>query len=66
MMNSVDEDPNDFPYIWRVKIRLPERQGQRCKVNVRAKMNSCEVEFQDGYRVITSRNYLRKASYESK
>jgi hypothetical protein len=50
----------EFKYIWRVKTRLPERQGQRCRVLVRGSMNSCLVEFEDGYKVVTSRNYLRK------
>lgn len=52
--------PVDYPYIWRVRTRLPDRKGQRCRVLKRGKMNSCLVEFEDGYRVITSRNYLRK------
>jgi len=48
-------------YIWRVRTRLPERYGHVCHVLARGKMNSCLVEFLDGYKVITSRNYLRKA-----
>lgn len=51
-----------FQYYWRVKTRLPERFGQACRVLARGKMNSCLVEFEDGYRVITSRNYFRKIS----
>jgi hypothetical protein len=47
-------------YIWRVKIRLPERYLTPCKVLARGKRNSCLVEFEDGYRVITSRNYVIK------
>ncbi len=49
-------------YLWRVKTRLPERFGQRCRVLVRSRaMNSCLVEFEsDGYRVVTSRNFVRK------
>jgi hypothetical protein len=47
-------------YIWRVKTRLPERYMTRCRVIARGKMNSCLVEFEDGYRVVTSRNYLMK------
>lgn len=47
-------------YRWRVRTRLPERFGQRCRVLVRGKMNSCLVEFKDGFRVVTSRNYVRK------
>lgn len=49
-----------FIYYWRVKTRLPERQGAKCKVLARGKMNSCLVEFEDGYKVITSRNYIRR------
>ncbi len=50
-------------YVWRVRTRLAERFGQACRVLVRSRrMNSCLVEFEsDGYRVVTSRNYLRKA-----
>jgi|GEM_PF-2960421 len=46
-------------YIWRVKTRLPERYMTTCKVLARGKLNSCLVEFEDGYRVVTSRNYLK-------
>ena len=47
-------------YYWRVFTHLPERHGQRCRVIVFGKMNSALVEFEDGYRVVTSRNYYRK------
>ena len=53
---------NEYPYIWRVKTRLPERKGERCKVLVRGAMNSALIEFEDGYKVVTSRNYIRKGS----
>jgi hypothetical protein len=36
------------------------RKGQLCRVLVRGKMNSCAVEFEDGFRAVTSRNALRK------
>jgi hypothetical protein len=50
-----------YPYYWRVHTRLPERFGQRCRVLVRGKMNSALVEFEsDQYKVVTSRNYIRK------
>lgn len=51
-----------FSYVWRVKTRLPERKGSLCRVLVRSKMNSCLVEFQDGQRYVTSRQYMRKAN----
>jgi len=52
-------------YIWawgpgKVE-RLPGRKGQRCRVLVRGSRNSCLIEFEDGFRVVTSRNGLRKA-----
>jgi len=50
----------EYPYYWRVNTRLPERKGQVCKVLARGKMNNCLVQFEDGYKVITSRNFVRK------
>jgi hypothetical protein len=47
-------------YLWRVKTRLPERYMAPCKVLARGKLNTRLVEFEDGYRVTTSRNYLIK------
>lgn len=45
---------------WRVKTRLPERFGQKCRILIRSRrMNSCLVEFEDGYTVVTSQNYVR-------
>lgn len=49
-----------YKYYWNWKIKPPGRKGQRCLVLARGKMNSCLVEFEDGYRCITSRNGLRK------
>lgn len=51
-----------FDRIWYWKTHLPERKGQRCRVVVRGRsMNSALVEFEDGYRVVTSRFAVRKA-----
>ena len=36
------------------------RKGQSCVVLVRSRMNSCLVEFEDGYRMVTSRSALRR------
>jgi len=47
-------------YVWRIKTRLPERYMTLCHVLARGKMNTCLVEFDDGYRATTSRNYLMK------
>ena len=53
-----------YPYYWRVRTRYPERFNQHCRVIVRGRMNSCLVEFEDGYRTVTSRNYVRKTPQE--
>jgi hypothetical protein len=50
----------EFEYYWRVRAKLPGRFGERCRVLARGKMNSCLVEFGDGTRVVTSRNYVRR------
>lgn len=36
------------------------RKGQPCRVIARGRMNSILVEFEDGYRVVTSRYAVRK------
>jgi len=36
------------------------RKGQACEVLARGTMNSCLVEFADGYRMVTSRNAIKK------
>ncbi len=50
----------NYDHIWFWKTRLPERKGQACRVLARGKMNSCLVEFEDGYKVVTSRYAVRK------
>jgi len=47
-----------LPYLYRW-----DRQGckgRACKVLARGKMNSCLVEFADGYQMVTSRNAIKK------
>lgn len=46
-----------YVYFWH---RM-NRKGQRCAVTARGKMNSCRVQFEDGFVAITSRNAIRKA-----
>jgi hypothetical protein len=48
-----------FPYIYRWDQQ--GRKGHPCRVLARGKMNSCLVEFEDGYQMVTSRNAIRKA-----
>jgi hypothetical protein len=42
------------------RTRLPERFGQTCNVLARGRMNNCLVVFADGYKVVTSRNFVRR------
>jgi hypothetical protein len=51
-----------FDHVWYWRSRLPERKGQRCRVLARGTMNSVLVEFEDGYRTVTSRHAVRKAA----
>jgi hypothetical protein len=50
-------------YIWRWGPRYPrtlDRKGERCAVIVRGAMNSCLIEFEDGFRAVVSRNGLAR------
>ena len=55
-----DYDKTSYGYVWFWKSRLPDRNGQPCRIVARGKMNSILVEFSDGFRVITSRYAVRK------
>jgi len=46
-----------YVYFWNRQ----DRKGQRCWMTARGKMNSCRLEFEDGFKMITSRNAIRKA-----
>lgn len=50
----------DFPYVWFWRVRMPERKGTPCRVICRGAMNSALLEFEDGFRVVASRNALRR------
>lgn len=49
-----------YPYLYY--WHRQNRKGQRCAITARGKMNSIRVEFEDGYRMITSGNAIRRAS----
>lgn len=49
-----------FDHVWYWKKRMPDRKGQRCRVLVRGKMNTILIEFDDGFRVTTSRFAVRR------
>jgi len=52
---------NTFIYdqVWYWKSRLPERNGKPCRILARGKKNSILVEFEDGFKTITSRYAVR-------
>ena len=50
----------EFGYTWFWHSRLSERKGQPCRILTRGRMNSILVEFEDGFKVITSRYAVRK------
>ena len=49
-----------LPYAWDWRRWLPERKGQRCRVVARGAMGGILVEFEDGFRVVTSRWAVRR------
>jgi len=54
-----------YDHIWFWRARLPERKGHPCRVLARGRMNNILVEFQDGYKVVTGRYAVRKASTQA-
>jgi hypothetical protein len=56
----VERATTDRWYVWF--WNRMGRKGQRCRVVCRGKMNSALLEFEDGYRVVTSRSGLRRLS----
>ena len=55
-----------YIYRWN-RPGLPDRKGTLCRVLARGKMNSAAVEFlQDGFRAVTSRNALKRATEDKK
>ena len=52
--------PVTFPYAWYWRRWLPERKGQRCRVLARGAMGSILVEFEDGFRAVTSTWAVRR------
>lgn len=60
--NDVNFD-SEFSHVWYWRKKLPERKGQKCRILVRGKkMNSILVEFEDGFRIVTSRYAVRRAT----
>jgi hypothetical protein len=63
VMGSYSKAPTPmFKTVWPYRYAWNKcgRKDQPCKVTARGGMNSCRVEFPDGFKMITSRNALRK------
>jgi len=45
---------------WYWRKYLPERFGQLCRIVKTGRMNSALIEFEDGYRVLSSRYAVRR------
>lgn len=53
--------PAPLTHYWYWKKKLPERNGQLCRVLIRAsRMNSVLVQFGDGHTVVTGRYAVRE------
>ena len=52
----------EFDRVWRIKTRLPERKGERCRLLVRGgKLDSALIQFErDGAKVVTGQHAFRK------
>lgn len=47
-------------HVYRWGKYIPAWKGRRCRVLARGKMNSIQVEFENGERAITSRYAVRR------
>lgn len=57
---SVRGRSHEMTHMWYWRKWLPERHGQPCRVVATGRMNAALIEFEDGYRVISSRYAARK------
>ena len=49
-----------YDHVWYWRSWLPERKGSSCRVVARSRrLGSVLVEFEDGFRVVTSRYAVR-------
>ena len=51
--------PREQSYVYRWDRH--GRKGRVCKVTARGTLNSCCVQFGDGFRMVTSRNAIKRA-----
>jgi len=58
----------EFPYIytWGNNPKRKSMKGQRCKIIASGKMNSIQIEFENGQRECVSRWSVRRTRHERK
>ena len=56
--------PEQMTHYWHWRKWLPDRHRQPCRILATGRMNSALVEFEDGFKVITSRYAVRRSSPE--
>lgn len=47
-------------HTWYLRSTLPERKGQLCRVLTRGRNGNILVEFEDGFRAVTTRFAVRR------
>ena len=53
--------PGDkYEFVWHWHKKHGDRHGQRCRILTRGKKNSILVEFEDGFRTVTSGYAIRR------
>jgi len=57
----MNEEPG-YVYVWHWRKRLPRYFGRACRLVAWGKSNCVVVEFEDGFRVLTSRYSIRRVS----
>jgi hypothetical protein len=62
---SIDRFPYRWAWgygqrVWALRDDRQNRKGQACRVVCRGTMNSALIEFEDGHRMVASRNGLRR------
>lgn len=53
-----------YRFGWKNNERRAQLYGRTCRMICRGTMNSCLLEFENGERVVTSRNAIRKSPAE--
>lgn len=49
-----------FDKVWFWRVNLGDRKGQKCRIVATGTLNAALIEFDDGYRVVSSRYAVRK------